>query len=76
MNTCVQYSFLHENSKVVRFTYSDQPSLAQQICELATKDASSHVSKAAVITMCIFGIIGLVMFLFETILGLALMIEQ
>jgi hypothetical protein len=76
MNTCLQRGASHENSKIVRFTYSDQPSLAQQICELAAKDNSLHVSKAAMITMCIFGIIGLVMFLFETILGLILMIEQ
>ena len=76
MNTCVLYGSLRENSKIVQFTYSDQPSLAQQICELAAKDDRSSVSKAAVITMCIFGIIGLGMFLFETILGLALMIEQ
>jgi hypothetical protein len=76
MNTCLQCGSLHENSKTVRFTYSDQPSLAQQISELAAKDGRSHISKAAVITMCIFGIIGLGMFLFETILGLILMIEQ
>jgi len=76
MNTCLQCGSLHEISNIVRFTYSDQPSLAQQICELAAKDDRSSVSKAAVITMCIFGIIGLGMFLFETILGLALMIEQ
>jgi hypothetical protein len=76
MNTCLQCGSLNENSKVVRFTYSYQTSLAQQICELAAKDDSLHVSKAAVITMCIFGIVGLGMFLFETILGLALMIEQ
>ncbi len=44
--------------------------------ELAAKDDRLHVSKAAVITMCIFGIIGLGMFLLETILGLALMIEH
>ena len=76
MNICLQGGAAHENSKIVRFSYSDQTSLAQQICELAAKDDSSHVSKAAVIVMCIFGIIGLVMFLFETILGLILMIEQ
>jgi hypothetical protein len=76
MNICLQCGSSHENSIIVPFTYSHQTSLAQQICELAAKDDSSHVSKAAVIVMCIFGIIGLVMFLFETILGLILMIEQ
>jgi hypothetical protein len=76
MNTCLQYSSLYENSKIVRFTYSDQPSLAQQISDLAAKDDRLHISKAAVITMCIFGIIGLGTFLFETILGVALMIER
>lgn len=76
MNTCLQCGSLTENSKVVRFTYSHQPSLARQICELAAKNDSLPISKAAMIAMCIFGIIGLGMFLFETILGLALMMEQ
>ena len=76
MNTCLQCGSLAENLKVVRFTYSHQPSLAQQLSELAAKNDSLPISKAAMITMCIFGIIGLGMFLFETILGLALMMEQ
>jgi hypothetical protein len=76
MNTCLQCGSSHENSIIVPFNYSHQTSLTQQICELAAKDDSLPISKAAVIVMCIFGITGLAMFLFETILGLILMIER
>lgn len=76
MNICLLCGSVIENSEAVRFNYSHQTSLAEHMSELIAQDDCLHVSKTAMIMMCIFGIIGLLLFLCETILGVIEIIEH